>query len=219
MHLSSVGRADAFSFSHSLHFFPSALSGFLFAPQPYAVLFSVWAVPSQPYSRHEKRRCRSCATAAPCGPFGAQPSASGNLIASRQAHFSTITRLPSGSPVSRSVSFRSGAFGLRSRYCPPLHEALCRFGSRAAPASWCIFAVRCALISRMRTAWLGVEYHSQRQSAHLREPVRTPSNLNHSASCRASPCSVALYVVNLRLIVAALSRLSAVQGTAWGDDR
>ena len=154
----------------------------------------MWAVPSQPYSRHEKRRCRSCATR------------------------STITRLPSGSPVSRSVSFRSGAFGLRSRYCPPLHEALCRFGSRAAPASWCIFAVRCALISRMRTAWLGVEYHSRRQSAHLREPVRTPSNLNHSASCRASPCSVALYVVNLRLIVAALSRLSAVQGTSWGDE-
>ena len=26
-------------------------------------------------------------SAAPCGPFGARPSASGNLIASRQAHF------------------------------------------------------------------------------------------------------------------------------------
>ena len=167
---------------------------FFFAPQPYGVLFSTWAVPSQPYSRHEKRRCRSCATAAPCGPFGAQPSASGNLIASRQAHFSTITRLPSGSPVSRSVSFRSGAFGLRSRYCPPLHEALCRFGSRAAPTLGCSSAVRCVLHSRMHAAWLGVEYHILRQSAHLRGALRIPSPERTRVSCRASPCSVALSV-------------------------
>ena len=174
-------------------------------------------------------KCREMRRSEAEGRFGeAEPEGCASIRAFRRvaccasalsSYRSTITRLPSGSPVSRSVSFRSGAFGLRSRYCPPLHEALCRFGSRAAPASWCIFAVRCALISRMRTAWLGVEYHSRRQSAHLREPVRTPSNLNHSASCRASPCSVALYVVNLRLIVAALPRLSAVQGTAWGDDR
>ena len=65
--------------------------------QPDEVLFSTWAVPSQPYSRHEKRCWRS------------------------RAHRSTITRLPSGASVSRSTSFRSGAFGLRGRYCPPMH--------------------------------------------------------------------------------------------------
>ena len=66
---------------------------------PHRVLASTWALPSQPYSRHEKRHWRS------------------------RAHHSTITRLPSGASVSRSTSFRSGAFGLRGRYCPPLHEA------------------------------------------------------------------------------------------------
>ena len=55
---------------------------------PYWVLFSTWTLPSQPYSRHEKRRWRS------------------------RAHRSTITRLPSGTSVSRSTSFRSGAFGV-----------------------------------------------------------------------------------------------------------
>ena len=54
---------------------------------PYWVLFSTWTLPSQPYSRHEKRHWRS------------------------RAHRSTITRLPSGASVSRSTSFRSGAFG------------------------------------------------------------------------------------------------------------
>ena len=86
---------------------------FFLVPSVHAVLApNLWALPTQPYSRHEKWCWRLRATAAPCGPFGAQPSASGNLIASRQAHFSTITRLPSGSPASRSTSFRSGAFGV-----------------------------------------------------------------------------------------------------------
>ena len=55
---------------------------------PYWVLVGMWALPAQPYSRHEKMRCRS------------------------RAHRSTITRLPSGTSVSRSTSFRSGAFGV-----------------------------------------------------------------------------------------------------------
>ena len=49
---------------------------------------NLWALPTQPYSRHEKW-CWS-------------------LRATR----STITRLPSGSPASRSTSFRSDAFGV-----------------------------------------------------------------------------------------------------------
>ena len=58
-------------------------------PSIHAVLApNLWAVPTQPYSRHEKW-CWS-------------------LRATR----STITGLPSGSPASRSTSFRSGAFGV-----------------------------------------------------------------------------------------------------------
>ena len=49
---------------------------------------NLWALPTQPYSRHEKWCWRLRATR------------------------STITRLPSGSPASRSTSFRSGAFGV-----------------------------------------------------------------------------------------------------------
>ena len=98
------------------------------------------------------------------------------------------------------------AVRLVSRHFPPLHVALCRFGSRAAPISRFVFAVRCALISRMRTAWLGVEYHSRRQSARLREPVRTPPNPNRSISCRASPCSVALFVVKFPICYCGASR-------------
>ena len=55
---------------------------------PHRVLVGMWALPTQPYSRHEKRRWHS------------------------RAHRSTITRLPSGASVSRSTSFRSGAFGV-----------------------------------------------------------------------------------------------------------
>ena len=49
---------------------------------------NLWALPTQPYSRHEKWCWRSC------------------------VHRSTITRLPSGASISRSTSFRSGAFGV-----------------------------------------------------------------------------------------------------------
>ena len=62
---------------------------FFLVPSVHAVLApNLWALPTQPYSRHEKWCWR--------------------LRASR----STITRLPSGSPASHSISFRSGAFGV-----------------------------------------------------------------------------------------------------------
>ena len=86
------------------------------------------------------------------------------------------------------------AVSLVSRHFPPLHVALCRFGSRAAPTLGCSSAVRCVLHSRMHAAWLGVEYHILRQSAHLRGALRIPSLERSRVSCRASPCSVALSV-------------------------
>ena len=98
------------------------------------MLANLWAVPSQPYSRHEKRCWRSRATR------------------------STITRLPSGSPVSRSTSFRSGVFGLRSRYCPPLHVARWRHFV-ASPLRQSRFVRRkLAHPSAYASAWLGSEY-------------------------------------------------------------
>ena len=65
-------------------------------------------------------------------------------------------------------------------------------------------AVRYVLRSRMHTAWLGVEYHIRRQSAHLRGALHIPSLERTRISCRASLCFVALVVVNFRFIVAAL---------------
>ena len=50
------------------------------------MLANLCVLPTQPYSRHEKRCWRSC------------------------MHRSTITRLPSGASISRSTPFRSGAF-------------------------------------------------------------------------------------------------------------
>ena len=143
------------------------------------MLVGMWAVPSQPYSRHEKRRCRS------------------------RAHRSTITRLPSGASVSRSTSFRSGAFGVgagtahrctrrvggtsshprsarplaapsefaslrqpdrfaagasRGRYCPPLHEARWRHFV-ASPLRQSRFVWRkLAHPGAYAGAWLGSEY-------------------------------------------------------------
>ena len=83
------------------------------------------------------------------------------------------------------TSLRSCA-RLRLRGYPPL-----RFG---AFTLGCSSAVRCVLHSRMHTAWLGVEYHILRQSAHLRGALRIPSLERSRVSCRASPCSVALSV-------------------------
>ena len=77
--------------------------------QPDEVLFSTWALPSQPYSRHEKRHWRS------------------------RAHRSTITRLPSGAPVSRSTSFRSGAFGVGAGTAHPCTGALATLRHIPAP--------------------------------------------------------------------------------------
>ena len=147
----------------------------------------MWAVPPQPCSQSGKRRWFSCTTAAPCGPFGAQPSASGNLIASRQAHFSTITRLPSGSSASRSTSFRSGAFGVGDRYCPPLHGRVGGTSAHPHSASDSSFGVVLRIRAHMWPHGLG------RNTS--RKPCATP--LHPSAQSRLSPESPAPWLMRL----------------------
>ena len=151
------------------------------------MLANPWALPTQPYSRHEKWCWRLRPTAAPCGPFGAQPSASGNLIASRQAHFSTITRLPSGSSASRSTSFRSGAFGVGDRYCPPLHGRVGGTSAHPHSASDSSFGVVLRIQTHMRPHGLG-------RNTSLK-PCATP--LHPSAQSRLSPESPAPWLMRL----------------------
>ena len=107
------------------------------ASVPFWVLVGMWAVPTQLCSQYGKRRWLSCTTAAPCGPFGAQPSASGNLIASRQAHFSPITRLPSGSSTSHSGVFRDGVLGVGVGTAHPCTGALAIFVASPLRATPC----------------------------------------------------------------------------------
>ena len=151
------------------------------------VLANLWALPTQPYSRREKWCWHLRPTAAPCGPFGAQPSASGNLIASRQAHFSTITRLPSGSSASRSTSFRSGAFGVGDRYCPPLHGRVGGTSAHPHSASDSSFGVVLRIQVHMWPHGLG------RNTS--RKPCATP--LHPSAQSRLSPESPAPWLMRL----------------------
>ena len=111
---------------------------------PYWVLFSTWAVPVQPYSRHEKRHWRS------------------------RAHRSTITRLPSGASVSRSTSFRSGAFGVGAGTA---HRCTRRVGgtlSYPRSARAVSFGVRLGIRAHMRAHGLGRNTFPQA----LRPPLR-----------------------------------------------
>ena len=104
--------------------------------QPYAVLFSTVCCTDPTVLVCGNGHWFSCPTAAPCGPFGAQPSASGNLIASRQAHFSTITRLPSGSSISHSALFRDPALSVgvgTAHPCTGALAALCRIPAPPEP--------------------------------------------------------------------------------------
>ena len=84
---------------------------------------------------------------------------SGNLIASRQAHFSTITRLPSGSSTSHSGAFRDGVLGLRGRYCPPRHGRVWRHSSHTRSARDVSFGVSLCIHPHLCGLWFRVEYH------------------------------------------------------------
>ena len=104
------------------------------------------AVPTQRYSRHEKRCWRSC------------------------MHRSTITRLPSGASISRSSSFRSGAFrcGVGTA-----HGCTRRVGGTSAhshSATACRVRRSLAHSGAYAVAWLGSEYLPQ-ALRHASAPV------------------------------------------------
>ena len=83
------------------------------------------------------------------------------------AHFSAITRLPSGASPSR-LHRHLPAVRLVSRHFPPLHVALCRFNSSAAPISRFVFAVRCVILAPMHAIWFRAEYRPSPSGAPWR---------------------------------------------------
>ena len=155
---------------------------------PYAVLFSTWALPTQPCSQSGKCRWFSCTTR------------------------STITRLPSGSPVSRFTSFRSGVFGLRSRYCPRLHEARWRHFVASSLRQSRFFRRKLAHPSAYASAWLGSEYLPSSPA-----PASTPVSPIPPLSTSPAPRLMLLVrprYSSIRFFVAALPRLRAAQCAA-----
>ena len=89
------------------------------------------------------------------------------------------------------------AVRLVSRHFPPLHVALCRFNSSAAPISRFVFAVRCVILAPMDAIWFRAEYRPSPSGAPWRSlphPVKSESlNLLSlfvllcRASCRVIP--------------------------------
>ena len=117
------------------------------------MLANLCSVPTQPYSRREKWCWLSC------------------------MHRSTITRLPSGASISRSTSFRSGAFGVGDRYCPPLHGRVGGTSAHPRSAGDSSFGVVLRIHAHMRPHGLG------RDTSH--KPCVSP--LHPSAQSRLSP--------------------------------
>ena len=127
------------------------------------VLANLCALPTQPYSRHEKWCWRLRPTR------------------------STITRLPSGSSASRSTSFRSGAFGVGDRYCPPLHGRVGGTSAHPHSAGDSSFGVVLRIHAHVRPHGLG------RNTSH--KPCDSP--LHPSAQSRLSPESPAPWLMRL----------------------
>ena len=122
------------------------------------------------------------------------------------AHFSAIFRLASGASPLR-LHHHLLAVRLVSRHFPPLHVALCRIGSRAAPTLSCPSALRRTIRSPIRAVRLRAEYRPS--------PVATVST---APDASRHPCAlgspVALHLArsrysSIRFIVAALPRLRA----------
>ena len=107
------------------------------------------------------------------------------------AHFSAIFRFASGASPLR-LHRHLPAVRLVSRHFPPLHVALCRFNSSAAPISRFVFAVRCVILAPMHAIWYRAEYRPSPSGAPWRSlphPVKSES-LNllslFVSLCRAS---------------------------------
>ena len=127
------------------------------------MLANLCPVPTQPYSRREKWCWRLRPTR------------------------STITRLPSGSFASRSTSFRSGAFGVGDRYCPPLHGRVGGTSAHPHSAGDSSFGVVLRIHAHVRPHGLG------RNTSH--KPCDSP--LHPSAQSRLSPESPAPWLMRL----------------------
>ena len=124
----------------------------------------------------------------------------------RYAHFSAIFRLASGASPLR-LHHHLLAVRLVSRHFPPLHVALCRIGSRAAPTLGCPSALRRTIRSPIRAVRLRAEY----RPSPLATVSAAPDASRHSCAL-GSP--VALHLArsrysSIRFIVAALPRLRA----------
>ena len=168
---------------------------------PYAVLYGVLygvlatnlcAVPTQRYSRHEKRCWRS------------------------RMHRSTIIRLPSGASVSRSTPFRSGAFRCGVGTAHGCTRRFLRSARAQRRRSRRLFVVRCSILSRMHAVWHRAEYRpspSGTPSRSLPHPAEVSllGLLSHFASLRRAVRRVS------RFPVAALPRLTAAQSAAWSN--
>ena len=111
---------------------------------PYSIgcCSEMWAVPPQPYSRHEKQRWRL-----------------------RSPH-STIVRLPSGSSASRSATFRSGPSSFGGGTAHPCTGAYGGSSAHHHFASDFSFGVSLCIHPHKRTAKLG-RNTSLRFAAHL----------------------------------------------------
>ena len=122
---------------------------------PYAVLFSTWALPTQPCSQSGKCRWFSCTTR------------------------STITRLPSGSSTSHSGVFRDGVLGVgvgTAHPCTGALAALCRI---PAPPEPFLSAYACASTRICAVYGLGRNTARHHILAHLRR-LHNPASLNVS---------------------------------------
>jgi hypothetical protein len=150
------------------------------------------AVPTQRYSRHEKRCWRSC------------------------MHRSTITRLPSGASISRSTPFRSGAFRCGVGTAHGCTRRFLRSSRAQRRRSRRPFGIGCAILSRMHAVWHRAEYRpspSGTPSRSLPHPAEsTPLGLlSRFASLRHAIGRVS------RFPVAAHPRLTAAQSAAWSN--
>ena len=127
------------------------------------MLANLRALPTQPYSQYGKRRWLSCPTR------------------------STIMRLPSGSSILRSATFRDGAFGVGDRYCPRLPGRVVGTSAHPHSASDSSFGVGLRIQAHMRPHGLG------RNTSH--KPCATP--LHPSAQSHLSPESPAPWQMRL----------------------
>ena len=134
------------------------------------------AVPTQPYSQYGKRRWLSCPTR------------------------STIRRLPSGLSISRSVTFRDGAFGVGVGTAHGCTRRFLRSARAQRRHSRRLFVVRCAILSRRHAVWHRAEYRPS--------PSGTPSrSLPHPAE--STPLGLLSRFASLRHAIRRVSRFPA----------